>query len=167
MEETIKDRLIKFLAYLNIGQGKFEKNCGLSNGTVNNIKKGGITTQKIEKILFAYPNLNIDWLITGRGEMEKDNNIRKSPLVSNGSGTVGSVIGGNITGNGHNIGIVPADCERELVRAKAEIDILKRKIKEMESLNKRRVEELQMQLRQAIADKDRAMNMLDKALDKK
>lgn len=69
--ETIKDRLIKFLAYLKIGQGKFEKNCGLSNGTVNNIKEGGITTQKVEKILLAYPNLNIDWLITGRGEMEK------------------------------------------------------------------------------------------------
>lgn len=69
--ETIKDRLIKFLAHLNIGQGKFEKNCGLSNGTVNNIKGGGITTQKVEKILLTYPSLNIDWLITGRGEMEK------------------------------------------------------------------------------------------------
>lgn len=71
MVETIKDRLTKFLAFIEIGQGKFEKNCGLSNGTVNNIKEGGITTQKVEKILLAYPQLNIDWLITGRGDMEK------------------------------------------------------------------------------------------------
>lgn len=69
--ETIKDRLIKFLAHLEIGQGKFEKNCGISNGSVNNIKEGGITTQKVEKILAAYPELNVDWLITGNGNMLK------------------------------------------------------------------------------------------------
>ena len=38
LKETIKDRLISFLAYLNIGQGAFEKNVGISNGYINNIK---------------------------------------------------------------------------------------------------------------------------------
>ena len=34
---TTKDRLITFLAYINISQGKFEKGVGLSTGFVNNV----------------------------------------------------------------------------------------------------------------------------------
>ena len=34
---TTKDRLITFLAYINISQGRFEKGVGLSTGFVNNV----------------------------------------------------------------------------------------------------------------------------------
>lgn len=71
MEETIKDRFIEYLKHLGIGQGKFEKNTGIGNGTINNIKDG-ISSPKLAKISLTYPDLNIEWLITGNGEMLKE-----------------------------------------------------------------------------------------------
>lgn len=68
MEKTIKERLLDFLGYLNIGQRKFEMNVGLSNGYVNSLKKSP-SADKLQMILSAYPELNRDWLLTGEGEM--------------------------------------------------------------------------------------------------
>jgi hypothetical protein len=67
-ENNFKNRLKAFLAYLKIGQGKFENRCSISNGTVNNIKDG-VSTSILEKIVTTYPELNIIWLLTGSGEM--------------------------------------------------------------------------------------------------
>lgn len=70
METTVKERLISFISYLGIGQGKFEKECGMSNGYVNNIRKS-ITSDKLQKIALRYPELNKGWLMTGEGSMLK------------------------------------------------------------------------------------------------
>lgn len=69
---TVKDRLIAFIAYLGIGQGKFEKKCELSNAYVANIRKS-ITPEKLQKIARHFPELNTGWLMTGEGEMLKSN----------------------------------------------------------------------------------------------
>jgi phage repressor protein C with HTH and peptisase S24 domain len=66
----MKERLIKFLSYLGIGQAKFAKNVGLSKGYVNNVKDN-ITIESIKKILSVYPELNENWLLTGDGKMLK------------------------------------------------------------------------------------------------
>lgn len=66
----MKERLILFIKHLRIGQGKFEKNAGLANGLVNNIKDG-ISVSSLNKIEEAYPQLNINWLRTGEGQMLK------------------------------------------------------------------------------------------------
>lgn len=66
----MKKRLIEFLAYLKIGQLKFENNTGLSRGFVNKIGEN-ITQKSLRKIEDAYPELNINWLKTGEGEMLK------------------------------------------------------------------------------------------------
>lgn len=79
MKETIKDRFVIFLKHLGIGQGKFEKITGIGNGTINNIKDG-ISSPKLAKIAETYPELNIEWLITGYGNMLK--NISDMPQVS-------------------------------------------------------------------------------------
>jgi transcriptional regulator with XRE-family HTH domain len=68
----MKERLIKFLKYLAIGQDKFAKSVGLSRGYVNNIKDN-ITMKTVDKILKAYPELNKSWLLTGEGEMLNEN----------------------------------------------------------------------------------------------
>lgn len=67
---TAKDRLLEFLDYIKIGQNKFEANIGIANGYINN-NKGSIGTKIIEKILDVYPELSIEWLITGKGDMIK------------------------------------------------------------------------------------------------
>lgn len=67
---TIKDRLIRYISTTGEGQGKFEKKCGLPNGFVSNIKEG-ISTGSLLKIYNACQELNIEWLVTGVGEMGK------------------------------------------------------------------------------------------------
>lgn len=71
---TVKDRLIKFIGHLEIGQGKFEKLCRLSNGFVSNIKDG-FSTPNLTKIALACPDLNLEWLITGKGSMLKNTEV--------------------------------------------------------------------------------------------
>jgi len=68
----IKKRLTQFLKHLGIGQEKFAKKVGLSKGYVNNIKDN-ITLNTVNKILQIYPQLNENWLLTGEGEMLKEN----------------------------------------------------------------------------------------------
>ena len=68
MEDSVKQRLMKFLRYKDISNSVFEKTCGMANGYVNNIRVG-VSPKKLESILLNYPELNRDWLIYGEGNM--------------------------------------------------------------------------------------------------
>lgn len=66
----MKERIMEFVRYKGIPVSLFEQMCGLSNAYVKNISKG-IGADKLEKILKAFPDLNREWLLTGEGEMLK------------------------------------------------------------------------------------------------
>ena len=66
-----KERLKEFLAYKKIGQNRFARECGFAEGTINE-SKGTIGSGILEKISLRYPELNLEWLITGKGEMLKE-----------------------------------------------------------------------------------------------
>lgn len=68
MEETVKDRLTRFRQYKKLGQGKFEKLSGLSNGYLTQLRKAP-GSEKLQRILCAFPDLNRTWLLTGEGDM--------------------------------------------------------------------------------------------------
>lgn len=70
MNENVKERLIRFIKYKNIGQTKFEKIVGLSNGYINSLRHSP-STEKFNMICNSFPDLNGDWLLTGEGEMIK------------------------------------------------------------------------------------------------
>lgn len=70
METTVKQRLIEYLNYKKIGQNKFEKMAGISNGYISNIKES-IGTSILTKIFNASKDLNPDWLLYGEGSMLK------------------------------------------------------------------------------------------------
>jgi hypothetical protein len=91
----MKERLIEFLAYLGIGQTKFEEKVGLSRGLINNIK-GNISLKTLKKITESYPELNEDWLETGEGKMLK--NKQQIEGVTN-----STIVGANVNGNGIKI----------------------------------------------------------------
>lgn len=79
MEVSVKQRLIQFIKYKGIGQGKFEKTVGLSNGYINQLRHSP-SPQKIQMIIGVYPDLNQSWLLTGEGEMlntEKQEGLKK------------------------------------------------------------------------------------------
>lgn len=68
MEESMKQRLMRFIKSEKISQGKFERMCGMSNGYLCNIKQS-IGSSKILSISKAFPQLNTEWLLTGEGSM--------------------------------------------------------------------------------------------------
>ena len=69
---TFKERITKFhKEYLKIGQKKFEEECNMPNGTINNITNQ-LGPDNILKIRERYPELNIDWLQFNDGEMLKE-----------------------------------------------------------------------------------------------
>lgn len=63
----IRERLKQFIEFKEISKYKFYKDLGLSNGFLD--KEGNIGSDKCEKIIYQYPELNILWLLTGEGEM--------------------------------------------------------------------------------------------------
>lgn len=89
METTIRERLIRFIKYKNITQKKFEQIVGASNGYVNNIKMG-IGTNKLEKILLQFPELNKTWLLTGEGEMLLPQQESTTAITDNSTSVAGN-----------------------------------------------------------------------------
>lgn len=72
MEQTVKERLIKFIKNRGLSQKQFEKQIGLSNGYVGNISKG-LGASKLAEISRQFPELNTEWLLTGEGQMLNEN----------------------------------------------------------------------------------------------
>lgn len=101
--ETVKERLISFIKYLQIGQGKFESQCGLSNGYVNNIRRS-VTPEKLQQISLRFPELNTGWLMTGEGEMLRTTSTNVGEVSGDGN-TVGMTVNQSIGENsGQNAG---------------------------------------------------------------
>lgn len=75
------ERAKEFISCKSLTAKQFEQIVGLSNGAFSKLSD---STRKstIDRISKAFPELNTEWLITGRGEMlnEKENNILKSSI---------------------------------------------------------------------------------------
>lgn len=67
MDDMI-DRLFMFLEHKKLSQNKFETECGLAHTNLRE-KKQGPTSEYLAKIITRYPELNLNWLISGRGPM--------------------------------------------------------------------------------------------------
>lgn len=65
-----KERILQFIDYKEISKREFCRKSILSHTIFNNDSAIGV--DKLEKIYNAYPELNMDWVITGRGEMIYD-----------------------------------------------------------------------------------------------
>ncbi len=74
----IKDRLYEFLNAKNLKASKFEQKCGLSNGFCSKVNDN-ITEGSLSLIKKAFPELNINWLKTGFGEMLTDETALEYP----------------------------------------------------------------------------------------
>lgn len=66
-------RLQQFIEFKRISKYRFYQDSGLSNGSLD--KGENIGSDKCEKIIYAYPDLNPDWLLTGRGSMLKSESV--------------------------------------------------------------------------------------------
>ena len=74
----IRKRILKYIEYKGISKYKFYQETGFSNGFLD--KEGSIGADKCEKISYQYPDISLDWLITGQGEMLKSEAQKESEL---------------------------------------------------------------------------------------
>lgn len=65
---TIVQRLQEFLEFKGITRNKFYGMSKVSNGAINPEKKD-VNSKTIERTMAVFPELNLYWLITGKGEM--------------------------------------------------------------------------------------------------
>lgn len=89
MKGTVKERLEFFLKSKKISNSEFGRRVGACASYVASIRKS-ISPDKIEGIAESWPDLNIEWLLTGEGEMLKTQSTN-------------SVVTGNVSGNGNQI----------------------------------------------------------------
>lgn len=83
MEETVKDRLIAFIADKGMSVRKFERMCGMSNAYMNTLRnKPG--EEKIDAILSAFPEINKVWLLSGVGSMYADDTPKPEKSYTHG-----------------------------------------------------------------------------------
>ena len=100
METTVKQRLLDFIYYLRITQTEFCNRLGVSSAYVTSIRKS-IAPEKLSAISTQYPELNIEWLLTGKGNM------------LNSSAGITMTNTGNIQGNGNNVNVVRYGVQQE------------------------------------------------------
>lgn len=65
---TVKDRIVYYLDYKHITKAYFCKAIGASPSFLNSMRKG-LSTEKIDIVVSAFPDLNRDWLLFGEGPM--------------------------------------------------------------------------------------------------
>jgi transcriptional regulator with XRE-family HTH domain len=72
MEKSVKERLKDYLLKSKIREIDFCNTIGVSAGYISGMRKS-MQPDKLKSIAINYPNLNIGWLLTGKGEMELSN----------------------------------------------------------------------------------------------
>ena len=72
---NMKERLKQLIDYYGISTNLFSQKIGVSEGTIRKIltQNTTIRSDTLEKISQNFTEINMDWLITGRGEMLLEN----------------------------------------------------------------------------------------------
>ena len=67
-ETTVQGRLMSFIRSMNMPVSAFERQCGMSNATISNMRKS-LSQDKVENMAREFPQLNVSWVLTGKGKM--------------------------------------------------------------------------------------------------
>lgn len=107
---TLTERVKAYCEYKNIAKSVFERVSGLSNGYFKKDTRR-ISPPKIESIHRLFPDLNIDWLQTGNGEMLNANTTNDTAAIMSQHQVIASATTDPLT-------VVPAEIIEEI---KAEV----------------------------------------------
>ncbi|MDR0895037.1 MAG: helix-turn-helix transcriptional regulator [Prevotellaceae bacterium] len=69
--DALNKRFIEVMKWTKLPQGKFAESIGITQGGVSHITSGRSkpSINSLTRIHEAYPDINYDWLLTGKGEM--------------------------------------------------------------------------------------------------
>ena len=142
MESTVKERLRLFLKNKKITGSDFCKSIDVSSGFIAGMRES-IQPDKLKSIAINYPDLNIEWLLTGLGAMFKSDsassNVQTGTINTNHQGTfhdVSTSIGGY------------SKLEEENEKLRKEVEELRAKVTTLQN--------------QLLAEKDRVIEILSK-----
>lgn len=82
MNDSIRDRLLTFIDHIGSNPRKFSKSLGKSDSYVRTLGKS-MGSDVIGNILLLHPNLNVNWLITGNGNMLLGGSVDNPDLLRN------------------------------------------------------------------------------------
>lgn len=105
METTVKERLTKFLKFSRIKQYEFCDALGVSHGYVCSIRQS-IAPDKLSAISALYPELNIEWLLTGKGEMLNSGRAVSGGVVVTNNGQINGNNNMNVTHTHTHCGVL-------------------------------------------------------------
>lgn len=75
---TIKERILQFIEYQGEKKESFFENLGLSYANFKGVqKKSALNSDSIDKIISKYPEINLEWLISGIGSMLKSISVEE------------------------------------------------------------------------------------------
>lgn len=103
MQETVKERLISYLKSIPISQKAFCDKTGVSKGYITNMVSG-FGHDVLFRIKSEFPDLSINWLLYGEGEMLNsqlpavESGGKQIPFFDVEFETLGHSYGSNITG---------------------------------------------------------------------
>lgn len=66
---VIKKRILQYLDFKGVSKYEFYQKTGVSNGVLS--QNNGLSEDNIMKFLSYYRDINVNWLVTGEGEMLK------------------------------------------------------------------------------------------------
>lgn len=127
-KENSKSRFLEFLNSIGITQYKCVRMCGWPSGYLTGLK-WDFGADKLATIMSIFPQLNIMWVISGKGEMFNSDMGPKSEEVNEVSKGQGCTIPFDMfmqTTNNYNRIIVEKDAEINTLRQ--EIDKLRKQI---------------------------------------
>ena len=125
---TVKDRLKAYLNAKHITQNTFSQTIGVSKAYVTNMRKS-LSPDVITNITKHFPDLNIQWLLTGQGSMLNGDNLPPQPVKAK-----NAIVGdGN---NNNNIGSTNDSFYQNIItRLLANIDDLRTRCGDFERQN--------------------------------
>ena len=108
--ETTKERLNTFLASIKMSKNQFERKINAGSGWVSKLKDK-ISDDKLKDISENFPNLNLNWLQYGIGEMLiNPSNVGNIININKNTGN------NNAIGDNNNI----TNCDIEIIKTQAE-----------------------------------------------
>lgn len=89
-ELLVKDRIDELMKALNLSQADFARRVGVTPNAITNWKTRGIKGSAFEKIATSFPNVNMNWLKTGEGDilLERREKVRPHIPVEVAAGTL-------------------------------------------------------------------------------
>lgn len=97
---NVRDRILVFIDAIGITKSRFEKIVGFSNGYIDKLRECP-SQKKLDIISNTFPMLSMPWLLTGEGEMLKDESISQNAYGDNNQ-IAGRDINNGVRGNTTN-----------------------------------------------------------------